>query len=446
MQNQRISTIERLKYWKDDQPVNNSNSEQSTPPASSATSRRQFLQSTSAAAAALAILPELSWGSVLRLSEPLNVAVIGVGRQGRAILAELQKIENVNIVVICDADASRLRSGQRRVQGVDGVADYHAVLHRSDVQAVIIATPTHLHKQIAIDALAAGKPVYCEGPLAHTIADCHAIAKAARGANTIFQTGMQGRCNPVYTLANSFKRSGAIRDAIGARAQYHRKTTWQSAGGSNAAERKARNWKLDPEVSLGLEGEYGTHQFDVVHWFLGKYPKSVRGTGAVRAYDDGRKVADTISCSFEFGGGMNLLYDATIGNSYEGQYEQIMGTMGLIKLAWSHGWLFKEADAPTQGWEVYANRQQFHNTEGITLIADATKLASQGKLKDGIGLPHPSLYYSLEAFVKSVAEDAPVACSADEGMRAAIVGICAHEAVKNNTEVAIGEDLFKIEG
>jgi hypothetical protein len=50
--------------------------------------------------------------------------------------------------------------------------------------------------------------------------------------------------------------------------------------------------------------------------------------------------------------------------------------------------MFKEADAPTQGWEVYANRQQFHNDEGITLIAGATKLAEQGKLKEGVGLPH----------------------------------------------------------
>ena len=73
-------------------------------------------------------------------------------------------------------------------------------------------------------------------------------------------------------------------------------------------------------------------------------------------------------------------------------------------MAWSHGWMFKEADAPTQGWEVYANRQQFHNDEGITLIADATKLASQGKLKQGVGLPHDSLYYSLFDFLKAISE------------------------------------------
>ena len=68
------------------------------------------------------------------------------------------------------------------------------------------------------------------------------------------------------------------------------------------------------------------------------------------------------------------------------------GSNASIKLAWTAGWMFKEADAPTQGWEVYANRQQYFNDEGITLIADATKLASQGKLKEGIGLQNDSIY------------------------------------------------------
>jgi hypothetical protein len=92
---------------------------------------------------------------------------------------------------------------------------------------------------------------------------------------------------------------------------------------------------------------------------------------------------------FEFEGGSLLDYNATLANSYEGMHELLRGKNASIKLAWTHGWMFKEADAPTQGWEVYANRQQFHNDEGITLIAGATKLAEQGKLKAGVGLPTP---------------------------------------------------------
>jgi hypothetical protein len=107
--------------------------------------------------------------------------------------------------------------------------------------------------------------------------------------------------------------------------------------------------------------------------------------------------------------------------------------------------MFKESDSPTQGWEVYANRQHFHNDEGITLIADATKLASQGKLKEGVGLPNSSLYYALEDFLKSATEGQPVACTAAEGLRTTAVAIVAHQAVRQGGEVAIDPELLKDE-
>jgi hypothetical protein len=86
---------------------------------------------------------------------------------------------------------------------------------------------------------------------------------------------------------------------------------------------------------------------------------------------------------------------------------------------------------------VYATRQQLLNDEGIVLQADATKLAAQGELKAGGGLPFPSLYYALADFMKSVAEGAPVACPAQEGARATIVGILANQAVLTGKTVDI---------
>lgn len=105
--------------------------------------------------------------------------------------------------------------------------------------------------------------------------------------------------------------------------------------------------------------------------------------------------------------------------------------------------MFKESDAPTQGWEVYANRQRFHNDQGITLIAEATKLAAQGKLQEGIGLPNAPLYYALGDFLRSVSEGAPVVCGADEGARASIVGILANRAVVSGGTVEIDPALLK---
>ena len=113
------------------------------------------------------------------------------------------------------------------------------------------------------------------------------------------------------------------------------------------------------------------------------------------------------------------------------------GSNAAIQLAWTHGWMFKEADAPTQGWEVYANRQRFHNEEGITLIADATQLASQGKLESGVGLPNPSVYYGIADFLKSVTEGEPVVTSMAEGARASIVGILTNQAIVTGQTVKI---------
>lgn len=404
--------------------------------------RRAFLGNTAGALAAFAIQPSLA-ALPRSPAEPLSVGLIGCGRQGRAILAELQKLENVHVAGVADIVPARVRSGTRRARGAAGHEDHRALLDDKDIAAVIVATPTHLHRDIAVDALAADKHVYCEAPLASTAEDARAIAVAARRSKKTFQTGLQGRSDPIYKLARSFFRSGALRDLVSLNAQDHQKTSWRIPS-SDPAREKALNWRLDPAVSIGLPGELGTHQFDVFHWFLGRYPTAVRGTGAVRYYTDGREIADTAQCDLTFDDGVRLQWQATLCNSYQGRFEQISGSMAAIKLAWTAGWMFKEADSPTQGWEVYANRQSFHNDEGITLIADATKLAEQGKLKEGVGLPHPPLYYALSDFVGCVADGSPVACSAEEGVRAAVVGEAAQRAVVSGDEVAIDPAAFEV--
>jgi predicted dehydrogenase len=242
-------------------------------------------------------------------------------------------------------------------------------------------------------------------------------------------------------LARSFFKAGTLREIAALRAQNHKKTSWRTAGSS--PERDAElNWHLDPDLSLGLLGELGTQQFDVFHWFLGRQPIGVRARGELRLYKDGRKIPDTVSAQLVFDDGLELDYSCTLANSYDGRYEVFAGAMAAIKLAWTHGWMFKEADAPTQGWEVYANRQQFHDEQGITLIADATKLAAQGKLQDGVGLPYSSLYYALSDFVAAASLGQPAACSISDGARTSAVGILAHRALLSGSEVAIDPELL----
>ena len=398
--------------------------------------RRTFLTHAAGGVAAMAMVPDLQAMSRFSLSQPLRVGVIGVGRQGRSIIGELSKLDDVSVVAVCDVDERRLKSGLRRSSGAQGFASVSELVASDSVDAIAIATPTHTHREVALECFKAGLHVYLECPLAHSREDCVAISQAARSAGGVIAAGLQGRSNPVYILARGFFRSDSVRDLISMRAQNHRKTTWVTPS-NDPVRKEALNWKLDPTRSNGLAGEWGTHQFDVFHWYTGKYPTKVVGTGSVRFYEDGRTVPDTIACSLIFEDGAVLAYDATIANSYGGKHEVFLGSNAAIKLGWSHGWLFKEADAPTQGWEVYANRQQFHNDEGITLIAGATKLAEQGKLKDGIGLPHPAVYYALENWVGAIASNGTPACTIDEAARATVVGIAANEAVISGQVVDI---------
>jgi len=410
-----------------------------------ASDRREFLQQSAAGLASMAIVPELE--DAARIWHPhraVNVAVVGAGRQGREILAELSRFENVNVVAVVEPDARRRRRGIRRTKGAAEYADWKEMLGKhGDVTAAFVATPTHLHRDVALGFLEAGKHVYCEAPMASTVEDLRAMAKAAVGAKSKFQVGHHARSNPVYKLARSFYRSGSIERLVSMRCQSHRKSTWRVVSSDKVKER-AFNWRLYSETSSGLPGEVGSHLVDTLHWFTKKTPRSVRGMGATLLHRDDREVPDTVLCTFDYGDGINLVLDATLANSYESEHALLCGTMGTIKLAGRYGWLFKEADAPVQGWEVYANRQQFHDEQGITLIADATKLASQGKLKEGIGLPHPELHYAVERFLQSCEEDKPVCCTALDGLRAGIIGVKAHEAVASGQEVALPEDLFKV--
>jgi predicted dehydrogenase len=413
-------------------------------------SRRSFLVSTTGSLAGVALLPHLELAGPRRIrtaaGAPLKVGVIGAGRQGRQIVQELQQIAGAEVRALCDSSPGRLTAGLSRAAGAEGFADHRALLEkRKDLTALIVATPTHLHRAIVADCLQAGRHVYCEAPLAHTLDEARAIVAAAEAAETpparrVFQAGFQARSNPVYQLARSFFRSGAVRDLVSLYAQYHRKTSWRFPA-TEPGTGPAVNWRLDPAVSIGLAGEIGAQQFDVFSWFRGRLPASVTGRGSIRLHADGRKVADTIHATLLWDDGVGLDYEATLANSYGGQFEVLHGTNSAIRLAWSLGWMFKEADAPTQGWEVYATRQQFFNDEGIVLIADATKLAAQGALKKGVGLPYSSLYYALGDFLRSVAEGAPITCTARDGLRATALGVLANQAIVTGQTIPVPGDL-----
>src|SRR4051794_31962374 len=138
----------------------------------------------------------------------VKVGVIGLGAWGRELLNTLGRVQQADVVAICDTYAPFLRRNASAAPKAAQVDDYKKILDNKEIKSVIVATPTHKHKEIVLAALAAGKHVYCEAPLANTIEDARAIAIAAREAKrSVFQSGLQMRSDPQRLFLLPFIRS-----------------------------------------------------------------------------------------------------------------------------------------------------------------------------------------------------------------------------------------------
>lgn len=333
---------------------------------------------------------------------PVKCGIVGCGVWGRDIIGTLGQLPNAPVTAICDIYGAYLRRAARLAPGAKQYENYQELLADPEVEAVIVATPTHLHRQIVEDAVKAGKHVYCEAPLAHTVEEARAIALTARRAPRInFQTGLNYRSDPQRHFLVPFIRTGAWGKTAMARAQYHKKQSWRRTSASPDQERLI-NWRLDGDVSLGLVGEIGIHQIDAANWLMASRPTAVTGFGSIIKWNDGRNVPDTVQVIFDHGDGSRLMYDATLANSFDAEYEMYYGTDAALMVRESKAWMFKEVDAPLLGWEVYARKDQFYNEVGIALVANATKLtAIIDKPQDASPYENTPLYYSLEAFVSN---------------------------------------------
>ena len=402
----------------------------------------------------------------------VKCGVIGLGARGREILGTMALQKEGMVAAICDTYAASLRRASEAAPKATKHADYQEILANKDIQAVIIATPTHQHRQVVSDALAAGKHVYCEAPLAHTIEDARAIALAAKGAvKLVFQSGLQFRSDPQRHFLLQFLRSGAMGKNLMARTQWNKKQSWRFTS-PNAERERELNWRLRKETSLGLVGEIGLHQIDAATWTLNAKPVAVNGFGAVMHWEDGREVADTIQAMFEFPGGVSLTHSSTLANSFDSEHEVYFGTDSAIMVRGNKAWMFKEADAPLLGWEVYARKDEFYKETGIALVANATKIVAQGdKPVEDAPYQNTPLSYALESFLANVNEIGAAvedfnatfnpndtkalvkylgdikrqpAAGYKEGYEATVIAIKASEAVQNQTRVVIPKELYSL--
>jgi predicted dehydrogenase len=169
--------------------------------------RREFASTAALAALSAAIAPRRVFGRQAR-GEKLNIAAIGVGGMGAA---NLKACEAENIVALCDVDRVYAAKTFALYPKATVYTDYREMLEKQkDIEAVVIATPDHTHAVITMACLRAGKHVYCQKPLTHTVAEARAIADAAREHKVVTQMGNQGHSYESMRLLKEWLDDGAI--------------------------------------------------------------------------------------------------------------------------------------------------------------------------------------------------------------------------------------------
>jgi len=346
--------------------------------------RRTFLGTAGAA---------LTASTLLRAEDeaPVRLAVIGTGARGSDLLRALTTLDGLDLIGVCDDYAPHLEQGAKYAgPQAKTYADYRKLLDELKPQAVVIAVPLYLHYQVAADCLAAGCDVFLEKTMCYTVAEARQLAAQVIASKRVFQVGLQRRANAIYKQAQAMVEAGMIGQVTSIKAQWHRNNSWRRPvpvpkGDPDwpRLERKL-NWRLYQPYSGGLMAELGSHQLDVVNWFLGTHPKRVFASGGIDYYRDGREVCDNISCLYEYEIAppkqrpytVRVNYTSICNNAYEGAAELIMGTQGSLYLTSAKGLLFQEQPADSVNWDASAGNAAANANAAVVTAGKTLKLSN----------------------------------------------------------------------
>ena len=344
---------------------------------------------------------------------PVRAAIIGTGNEGCGAMIHDHNRAYVDFVGLCDVRPSQLARGVKEFQrhkdysqaDVDKLKRYTDVdemLADPSVEMVVIALPLWLHAPVAIKALKAGKHVFCEKLMAHTVTQCKDMVRTAHETNKLLAIGHQRHYSALYDNANYLVQEGHLGEIRHIRALWHRnnacpqiekdsdgKLVYDDKGipvykkdkdgnvlyfdgwkppipdedlnidfakyGYKSLDELIR-WRLYNRTGAGLMAELGSHQLDACSIFLGKkHPLAVTGIGGTFFYTDGREVDDHVFVNFEFPGKNEnsndrvvVSYSSINTNAFENYGEELMGSRGtMIVEQEKEIMLYKEIDRNT---------------------------------------------------------------------------------------------------
>jgi len=300
--------------------------------------RRNFMKTASTISAGALLAPRLHALPLLQAessrpasaNDQIQIALIGAGGQGQYDTSVAAQVPGVKVVAAADCYNGRLVHA-KELWGDDlfTTRDYNEILARKDIDAVIIGTPDHWHKQAAVDAMKAGKDVYCEKPMIHHYADGPEMIETSHSTGRILQVGSQRVSSIIYAKAKELLASGAIGKLNMVTARWDRNSTmgaWSYTIPPDASPETCdwprflgdapkipfnaehffqwRKWKA---YGSGVAGDLFVHLFSGTHFITGSNgPTRGMATGGLRFWNDGRDVPDVMLGLFDYREGFNL--------------------------------------------------------------------------------------------------------------------------------------------
>jgi predicted dehydrogenase len=363
-------------------------------------SRRKFIQQVTGTALAASVPGIIKATQIERQEEiklkdyyspndNVNVALIGAGGMGTADAMTAKMIPGVKIVAACDLFDPRLAEAKKNF-GADifTTRDYKEILSRKDIDAVIVGTPDHWHKEISVDAMHAGKHVYCEKPMMQQINEGAAMVEAQRKTGKVLEVGSQGLSSLGNEKAKELFEAGAIGELNYVEGFWARNTpggAWQYNLPEDANEsnvdwkrflkdkpqmpydpKRFFRWRCFKDYGTGVGGDLFVHLLSSLHYIISSMgPTRIMSTGGLRYWKDGRDVPDILLGMFDYPKtdkhpAFNLSLRVNfVDSNPEGSYFRMVGNEGSMTVDWEKLTLTKNFSYPPDNYAQVLKAKQY---------------------------------------------------------------------------------------
>lgn len=332
--------------------------------------RRRFLQSAVTTSLCLG-WSAASYARIAGANDRIRVGFIGAGGMANNHMntyVDLKEKNNLEALTVADCWKTRAEAGAQLTGAPQAITDYRRMLDQSEIDYVTIATPEHRHAQMTLDALDAGKAVYCEKPLTHTIPEALAVMKKQKETKLAVQVGVQGMSDDSYSSARQAIKEGVLGRVVQAQIEYVRRSgeqgpfcvpdlkddmpqpedlNWQDWLGSAPATdwnpHHYFEWRNYSMYSGGIATDLFVHRITRIIKALDlSYPRRVVGMGGIWQWPEHRDLPDNFEMICEYPQGLTVYVLGTQSNRV-GVDHLIRGYRGTLYFT-AEGWVAKNKD------------------------------------------------------------------------------------------------------